>query len=45
MPVMDGKDATRAIRASPLVSPQFQPYIIALTANGKQHIHLQAHAQ
>ena len=37
MPVMDGLDATRAIRAHPSLTPLTQPYIIALTANAMHH--------
>jgi CheY-like chemotaxis protein len=33
MPVMNGLDATRAIRSHSAISPSRQPYIIALTAN------------
>lgn len=33
MPVLNGLDATRAIRSHPLISRDKQPYIIALTAN------------
>jgi CheY-like chemotaxis protein len=33
MDVMDGLEATRAIRAHPSILPQCQPYIIAVTAN------------
>ena len=33
MPVLNGLEATRAIRSHPLITPDKQPYIIALTAN------------
>ena len=36
MPVMDGLEATRSIRASAMIPPHYQPYIIALTANAMQ---------
>ena len=36
MPVLDGLQATKAIRASSAIPPAYQPYIIALTANAMQ---------
>ena len=36
MPVMDGLDATRAIRSSAIVPVPYQPYIIALTAKAME---------
>jgi CheY-like chemotaxis protein len=33
MPVLDGLQATRAIRAHPSIAARHQPYIIAVTAN------------
>ena len=36
MPVLDGLEATRAIRSSALIPASYQPYIIALTANAME---------
>ena len=36
MPVLDGLEATRAIRSSMLIPAPYQPYIIALTANAME---------
>ena len=36
MPVMDGLESTRQIRANPNVPPTYQPSIVALTANAMQ---------
>jgi len=34
--VLDGLEATKTIRASSAIPPNYQPYIIALTANAMQ---------
>ena len=36
MPVLDGLEATRAIRSSAVIPAPYQPYIIALTANAME---------
>ena len=36
MPVMDGLEATAAIRGDEQIAPHYQPFIIALTANAMQ---------